>query len=763
MKFSLGLFAPALQPFRSAPFRQAGLPFIFAGLVLVTSGYTMAATSDAPNTSVGSEGATNLERISRVLETSKNWLSDLSTASSSIDTDVNIQGFGGLINVPSAHAIGAGELHWNYSTLTDNGSYRSGESDGLYQEGNNLSFVASPFPGLEAAIRNSGGTWDEGSDLQANVKYQATFIPKNWFALAAGYQDIGGITNHLDSYFVAVSKDVGPLRFTAGTGTRQSTRSGFARRYEGGFYGVQYQPFEWLQLMAENDGVNNAVGARFKTPKSWLNHQAQLYGTVLTGDYDAGTGNDKVFFQVGVRANLFSGVDGALDKSNFETQQLDESAGWLMGSHDYGEYQPEPVGIVGYAQDARFDDNVVLLNELRTALDDHGFDNVWVGALGDRLYVRIENAMYNRNQFDAIGVALGMTANLLPTHIKGVDFTLSRYDIPTFRIATSTQKLVDFYAGTIRDPEFVALTPQDRKDVSADWVRGNNTPWFTPRVKFSPVLPNFIGTELGQADLNLSVRANVHVPLWRGGEVYADYDVNISESEDFELGGSFWKYRQPTGLKNVFLRQTMQLPWNIYVSGGLGVSKQQWREEHNIATFQAGWQSLSGRHRLNYHYGYLQTRIPEGQDRYIYTGEYRYYMPELDVSMYVEGGQFWRGDRGYKLGFTTSLGDSTLSVFMSETDVSIKGLGFSIPLGSRKNMAPSKYGYQVRMAERWHYSLATSSYKGTNRIFVNMALRPGYLAQMQGRYFNFDRLSIAHLNNALPRLRIAYRDFVLKP
>ena len=711
------------------------------------------------NVIAGEAETTLIERESNHLLTTVDWLSDLSSSSTSIDTDVNIQGFGGLINVPSAYAIGVGELQWNYSTLTDNGSYRSGESDGLYQQGHNLSFVASPFPGLEAAIRNSGGTWDEGSDLQANIKYQATFIPKNWFALAAGYQDIGGITNHLDSYFVAASKDLGPFRFTAGTGKRQSTRLGFARRYEGGFYGIQYQPYEWLQLMVEHDGVNNAVGARFKSPKSWLNSQAQLYGTVLTGDYDAGTGNDQVFFQIGVRANLFSGVDGALDKPNFETQQLNESAGWLMGSHDYGEYQPAPVGIVEYAQDARFDDNVVLLNKLRNALDEHGFDNVWVGALGDRLYVRIENAIYNRNQFDAIGVALGMTANLLPTHIKHVDFTLSRYDVPTFRIATSAQKLVDFYAGTIRDPEFVTLTPQDRKEVSVDWVRGNNTPWFTPRVKLSPVLPNFIGTELGQADLNLSVRANVHVPLWKGAEVYADYDINISESEDFELGGSFWKYRQPTGLKNVFLRQTMQLPWNIYVSGGLGVAKQQWREEHNVATFQAGWQSLSGRHRLSYHYGYLKTRISEGQDRYIYTGEYRYYLPELDVSMYVEGGQFWRGDRGYKVGFTTSLGDSTLSVFMSETDVSIKGLGFSIPLGSRKNMAPSQHGYQVRMAERWHYALATSSYKNTNRIFVNMALRPGYLAQMQGRYFNFDRLSIAHLNQALPRLLIAYRDF----
>jgi hypothetical protein len=679
--------------------------------------------------------------------------------STSIDTDVNVQGFGGLINIPSAHSIGYGELYWTYSTLTDNGSYRSGESDGLYQDGHNLSFTASPFPGLEATIRNSGGTWDEGSDLQANIKYQATFIPKDWFALAAGYQDIGGITNHLDSYFVAASKDLGPFRLTAGTGKRQSTRSGYARRYEGGFYGVQYQPFEWLQLQAENDGVNNAAAIKFKTPKSWLWNQAQVYGSVITGDYDAGTGNDKVFFQVGLRANLIQGLDAQLDTPSTDVQVMRRGLEPFFADRDYGDYQPD---VIDFAQSTHFEDNVVAITKLKNALAEHGFENVWVGARDTRLYVRIENSIYNRNQFDAVGVALGITASNTPSYITDVDFTLSRYEVPTFRVATTREQLVEFYAGTRLDPEFVALTPRERKDVLVDWVGGDNTPWFTPRIKFTPVLPNFIGTELGQADINLSVRANMHVPLWKGGEVYAEYDVNLAESEDFEPGGSFWKFRQPSGLKNVFLRQTVQLPWNIYVSGGLGVSKQQWREEHNIATFQAGWQSMNGRHRLSYHYGYLQTRIPEGQDRYIYTGEYRYYLPKFDVSMYVEGGQFWRGDRGYTVGFSKALGDATMSVFFSETDVSLKGLGFSIPLGGRKNMAPSEHGYQVRMAERWHYALATSSYRGTNRIFVNMALRPGYLAQMQGRYFNFDRLSIAHLNKALPRLRLAYKEFVLE-
>ena len=702
-----------------------------------------------------------LQSVSGIEAAESNIFSDTNwfATGTRIDTDVNVQGFGGLINVPSAHAINYGELHWTWSTLSDNGKYSTGKSDGLYQDGNVLTLTASPFPGLEATIRNSGGDFDTGSDLQANLKYQATFIPEDWFSLAAGYQDVSGITNHLDSYFVVASKDWQNFRFTVGAGKRESERLGFPNRYEGGFYGIQYQPYEWLQLQAEHDGVNNAAALKLKTPKAWFDNQLQLYGSIIAGDYDAGTGNDAVFFQMGLRANLFQGTSTGLDEQNYETQNLVARFGPLMVDQDYGTYTPTAID---FTQSEYYDDNVMALTQLKNALDAHGFENVWVGARGTQLFVRIENSMYNRNQMDAIGVALGMTLDHLPSYMTEVDFTLSRYDIPTLRLVSTAKDLRAFYSGETHDPQFIAAVPIERKEVLADWVGGKNTPWFTPRLKLYPILPNFIGTEIGQADINLAVRANLHVPLWKGGEVFADYDINVSESEDFRAGGPFWKYRKNTGLKNLFLRQTYQLPYNVYVSAGVGFAKQQYLEEHNVATFQAGWQSIDGRHRLSYHYGYLQSRLDEGVDRYIYTGQYRHYLPELDVSMYVEGGQFWRGDRGYAVGLSTHLGDALLSVFMSETDVSIKGVGFTIPLGTRKNMAPSKYGFQVRPGERWSYSLATSSYKGTNQIFVNRAFRPGYLAQMQGRYFDFDRLSLAYINNHLPRLRDAYRTFVRK-
>ena len=39
---------------------------------------------------------------------------------------------------------------------------------------------------------------------------------------------------------------------------------------------------------------------------------------------------------------------------------------------------------------------------------------------------------------------------------------------------------------------------------------------------------------------------------------------------------------------------------------------------------------------------------------------------------------------------------------------------------------------------------------------------PAYMQQLNGRYFNFDRLGIAYINENLPRLRQAYAEFVLE-
>jgi len=109
------------------------------------------------------------------------------------------------------------------------------------------------------------------------------------------------------------------------------------------------------------------------------------------------------------------------------------------------------------------------------------------------------------------------------------------------------------------------------------------------------------------------------------------------------------------------------------------------------------------------------------------------------------------------------LGDTILSAYASETDVSIKGLKISIPLSTRRNMSVAHRGYQIKATDRWDFPFATSSFNGTNQIFMNMAYRPSYLNTLKNDYFSYDRLSLAYIKRNLPRLRDAYTTFVLNP
>ena len=673
-----------------------------------------------------------------------------------IQTGINIQGFSGLINVPSAHTIGYGEFHLQYNNLSDGGYYGQPQQ---YIDGNVLSISTSPFPGLEATIRNSGRNWDEGSDLQANLKYQATFIPKEWFSLAAGYQDVGGITNQQDSYFVALSKDWENWRFTVGTGVRSSTKIGYPNRYEGGFYGLQYQPYDWLQLQAEHDGVNHAAAIRFSTPAQWLGGQAQLYGSVIIGDYATDSQQDPTFFQIGLRYNMAAGPSRSLDSSYYATQQLETRLPGWFESEDYQYYVPP---VLAYSDNPYYDDNVVLQNEIQQQLTEHGFEDVWVGMNDTTMYVRLENFIYNRSAIDGLGVALGMITQSLSEHVQWVDFTLSRYGVPTLRLVTDAYDLTNFYAGKQLSPHFRVAPPRKRSDVIADWSGGDNHPSFIPRVTLAPELTKFIGTEIGQADLDLALRTNISVGLWQGGEVIADYDVNLAHSSDFTLGRSLGKYQQTSGLRHAMFRQTIALPFNVYVAANVGLANTSQLEEHHFSTLQASWQNSSGQHRVTYDYGYFATRQANGQDRTIYSLGYRYYMPFFDMSVTTEAGQYWSGDRGYKLGLTRQIGDSTLGVYVSRTDVNLQGIQFSIPLGTRKNMSAQRYGIQVRPASTWQQTLATSSYNGTNQIFVKRGYKPDYMRSLEMDYFNHDRLSWAKINTHLPRLREAFARYVLK-
>ena len=119
----------------SLPSRYLLSPVIFTGIISGLCAGLIAFSANASDTA-----------------SNKSDKSVFFNASPHIDTDINVQGFGGLINVPTANSIGYGELHWTFSNLTDNGAYSNGTSNGLYQDGNNLSTYREPISWIRSYL-----------------------------------------------------------------------------------------------------------------------------------------------------------------------------------------------------------------------------------------------------------------------------------------------------------------------------------------------------------------------------------------------------------------------------------------------------------------------------------------------------------------------------------------------------------------------------------------------------------------------------------
>lgn len=685
-----------------------------------------------------------------------------------VGNEVNFQSFSGLFNVPTGETLNYGEFHFKYNNLADSQNGKFGDFGTQYTDGKVVSFSVSPFPSLEVGLRNLDSdlkgqytpdgrvnTNRDNSDLSANIKYSPTFIPKDWFSLAVGIQDLGGIASSLDAQFVSVSKTLGDFRFTAGTGRNEDAASvGSAPRYDGGFWGVEYQPLEWVKIMAEDDGADQALGLTLYTPKSWLSNHAQIYSKLVAKNTYLDS-DDSFYFGVGLRTSLFTSLNTGLGAKSESTQKIADVFDWLFNDEDYSKYDAVDIGLSEYQHTS--DKLVSQLGLIKGRIANQGFENVWLGLDENTLLLRFENATFNRNDLDAIGVALGILAGMAPEEIDTLDITLSQFGVPTFRFRSNLHDVQTFYRGENQSFSLTRL-PAKRQNVGDMlWIGGSKSPYWTPRIEFSPVLRNFVGTELGAYDYSLAFRTQLTLPLWEGAEFLIDYDLNIVESDSFELGQSFFRWRHDDGVKNVLLRQSFALPYSLYTSVAVGRAKEMYLEEHNLVAGEIHWLSHNGDHKASIYGAYLEHDDFSTFDKEIYIGQYRYYWESLDMSFAIEAGQFWRQDSGVKVSSIFNFGDTKVTVFTQDTDVRLFGVNFTLPLSPRRDMRPSIL--QVKGNASWDHSLATKVNGDDNALSPQRAYRPNYLRHFEKHYLNNDRLSVAYIKANQSRLRNAYQLF----
>ena len=674
-------------------------------------------------------------------------------ANNTIANDLNYLGTSGLFFVPTGTTLNHGEFNFSYSNMVDHAGYRRqvDEGDSPFK-GNAYSFALSPFPGLEIGMSNMGYELDLGSDLIANIKYSPTFIPDSWFDMAIGAIDLGGETGAQRALYGSVSKQLGNLRITAGSGVQKQEQT--LRRFEGGFAGIEYQAYSWLTALAEHDGVNNHYGVKVRTPDHWLGGHTQIFGSALLKS-NIEDNKNTTYFGLGVRTSLYSSADFSLDSATPLESSISASLPWLF-SDSPREYKTI---VKRLPHQIDFNDEWLVdqLGRLKRALTKQGFESVWVGKENQRLVLRFENSVFNRNDIDALGVAMGLASKYAPQGISILDLTLSKYGVPTFRFEASLEGLKAFFAG---EGSFPTLTAKKAKTHDAHkmlWVGGSATPFGVPRISLSPVLSHFIGTELGVFDYSLALRSSVEIPLWQGATLLGDYDHQLGQSEDFERGRSFYRWSLPSRWTNVALTQAIQLPFSIYSSVGFGQFKGIYQEEFKGVFGEASWQSPHGAHRLSFSGGYYESTVFDDLIREVAVGQYRYYFDNLDLVISLQAGQFWRQDRGGKLEFAFNFADTQAKFFIQDTDHMLVGIVVSAPLGFRKDMMP--YNFQVKGSEAVAFKTSTmvNSDSGCNCLVPGRAKLAPYGDNLSQTFLNDDRLSIAYIGANRYRLIESYQ------
>ena len=164
---------------------------------------------------------------------------------------------------------------------------------------------------------------DKNRDLSASAKYKIPFIPEDWFSVAIGARDIGGAVNQFSAYYGVISKEWWQFRINAGMSNSQSGLG----QMNGPIGGVEWQPVDWLQLLAEYDGSSRNIGLRLYNPAAWLPAGWQVSSSLLAKQSEARAEKD-YWWGVALKIPLAVGVAGArYDKSGFITDAEANSTG----------------------------------------------------------------------------------------------------------------------------------------------------------------------------------------------------------------------------------------------------------------------------------------------------------------------------------------------------------------------------------------------------------------------------------------------------
>jgi hypothetical protein len=624
--------------------------------------------------------------------------------------DLAFPGYSGFLNVPSATVLPHGMVQGQYS---DQAFIR-----GEYGHYRNVSGAAGLLPLLEIGARIS---WEETQsnlfadgeghrDLSANLKVRAPFIPEHWFTLAAGVQDIGGETGHFNAVYLVAGRRFGPLETAVGVG-----RPDVAGRYlDGAFAGVSWHATKWLNVLAEYDAADLRLGAGLASPQGWLPKGMQLRGKVLLWD-QGDSDNDRQFFSLGVSLPLGQASDASRRREHPATMALPSQPS------DHGSRVSPAQGAASHEESDR--GQVVAPAVIGAALVAAGYERVAVGHAGDELVIRFENNLFNRDE--------RMAFSDVAERLYGVAQGVSRV-----RVVLLNQGLPVATRQIWLDGDAPRITLADAAPLPAQWeFTGSYGPVWKPRVMLSPTISSGVATEYGVWDASVGVGAELSSSLWRGALASSTWVEEVYRTGDFEPGGIFYPDRQRNGLREAALQQALFLHPQLITSVQAGV----YRYDFDGWVSETLWLSPARRHALGVLSGnFFHREFDSWQPRQM-LGRYTWSWPEQDVQLTVHGGEFFAGDKGYRVDGRFWFGDYAITLTYKNTDAEFIGLGVVLPLTPVKDHQWRRL--QLRGNPDWSYTVQSRINEDANLVSFGGAEIIRTANPLDRTYFNRLRLA----------------------
>ena len=666
---------------------------------------------------------------------------------------ISSQGVTGGLVIPSAEVLPAGSFALTY------GNYQEPQLGPARSSQNNLSFGMGLLPQLEffgrfanytdplpGSIIFAGGP----RDLSANVKLQ---LPTPWAKgpkVAVGVNDLSGGAVFFKSGYVVASDQYGPLGVTLGY-ARGSAGNTAKPTFNGAFGGLDFRiGGTGLSALAEYDGQQKHTGMRWQSEPLELLGRARAVGSVqrsFGAVTPAGLNADGSSFAVSLIIPLGQNEQRVADFKPATHQVLPPL-----------DAKPSSDGFQPTAEDR--------MTSLRKALVAAGLERVRVGLreslLGQALIIEYENHRYAHNEADALGIVLGLGAELAPAGTQRVQAVTFKGGLRLYETSVGVGVyrafLRDGPAQHVRDSLNWDRLPED-SSAHTRWLDAAPTASSRVRVEIKPDFNYTLGTEVGAYDYALAANVQVSAPLWAGGRLHTSTLIPIANSSNMEPGAVFDVSLQRKGLKTVALQQSFWLDQHVLSQVSVGrFHYDTWGAQGEAMAFVPGTDNTV--HLRGAAYRDAPGGLA-GKDR-AFAASYRHMLaPAMSLEAGVQ--RFSDGSTGPSVEWTRWFGDVAVQIFYRKGGTrQFAGLELSLPLTPRQGMTPGP----VFLTGTPHFSPGirtrlTTANQAANLVQASAVRDLRLEADLGSEQLNGGRANQRYFSQQVFRMREAFTRYAL--